>query len=259
MAANDGTVEVVRERYANGNVRIERRVILDAEKNYVNHGSWKMFATNGDVIADGQYEMGKRIGLWTRYVGKNDAPVFNEHPFNRFKAPFASQANFSNGVIDGEWLIEDADKKKVVQITFKDGERHGPSIAWLPTGKMYRQATYDEGVPVGDVLEVNSKNGEFERTATLRRRPQGSHQDHPLHQGSKQEERSPYLAATTTKKSPDDWWNIRFATYTTQGKDLRHGPWKEWYSTGNHFRKATTRTTRSRARSSSGTKTARSP
>ncbi len=232
VAANDGAVEVVRERYANGNVRIERCVVLDADKNYVNHGSWKMFATGGEVVAEGQYDMGKRIGLWTRFVNRNESPVLNEHPYNRFKAPFTSQASFDNGVIDGEWLIEDADKRKVVQITFKDGERHGPSIAWLPTGKMYRQATYDEGVPVGDVLEVNNKSGEFERTASyVDGRKVVNKTTYYTGTRNKKTE-ALYLAATTVKKSPDDFWNLHFAAYTTQGKDLRHGSWKEWYSNG---------------------------
>jgi MORN repeat protein len=41
-----------------------------------------------------------------------------------------------------------------------------------------------------------------------------------------------YLAATTVKKSADDFWTVHFATYTSQGKDLRHGAWKEWYANG---------------------------
>jgi antitoxin component YwqK of YwqJK toxin-antitoxin module len=232
VAANDGVVEVVRDRYPGGSVRIERCVILDADKNYVNHGSWKMFSTSGEVIAEGQYDMGKRIGLWTRYIGRNDSPVLNENPYNKFKAPFVSQANFVNGVLDGEWLIEDSDKRKVVQITFKNGERHGPSIAWLPNGKMYRQATYDEGVPVGDVLEVNPKSGEFERTASyVDGRKVISKTTYFTGTRNKKSEAT-YLAATTVKKAPDDFWNVRFATYTSQGKDLRHGPWKEWYANG---------------------------
>ena len=232
IGANDGAVEVVRERYPNGNVRIERCVMLDADKNYVNHGAWKMFAANGDVIAEGQYEMGRRIGLWTRFVNRNESPVLNESPYNRFKAPFISQANFIDGTIDGEWLIEDSDKRKVVQITFKNGERHGPAIAWLPTGKTYRQATYDEGVPVGDVLEVNSKNGEFERTATYVDGRKVVTKTTNFKGTRNKKTEALYLAATTVKKSPDDFWSLRFAEYASQGKDLRHGSWKAWYANG---------------------------
>jgi hypothetical protein len=34
-------VEVIKERYTDGNVKVEREVIRDAEDNYVNHGTWK--------------------------------------------------------------------------------------------------------------------------------------------------------------------------------------------------------------------------
>jgi antitoxin component YwqK of YwqJK toxin-antitoxin module len=232
---DDSAVEVVRERYPNGNVKIERCVTLDADKNYVNQGAWKMLSPAGELIAEGQYEMGKRIGVWTRYHGRNESPSLNEYPYNRFQAPFISQANFVDGVIDGEWLIEDAEKKKCVQISFKMGERHGPAVAWLPNGKMFRQATYDEGKPVGDVLEVNSQNGEFERTATY---VDGRKiiTKTKFFKGTKtKQSEALYLAATTVKKSPDDFWTLRFAEYTTEGKDLRHGVSKEFYSNGKPY------------------------
>ena len=42
--ADDGAeIEVIRERYPNRSVKIEREVTQDAEGNYVNHGSWKMW------------------------------------------------------------------------------------------------------------------------------------------------------------------------------------------------------------------------
>src|SRR5690349_15541026 len=39
-----GEVEIVRERYADGKVRIERQVTLDADGDYVNHGAWKQYS-----------------------------------------------------------------------------------------------------------------------------------------------------------------------------------------------------------------------
>jgi antitoxin component YwqK of YwqJK toxin-antitoxin module len=230
--AHENTVEVVTERYPNGTVKIERCVTLDADKNYVNHGAWKMLTPTGELIAEGQFEMGKRIGMWTRYHGRTDSPALNEYPYNRFRAPFRSHANFVAGQIDGEWLIEDADEKKCVQISFKTGERHGPAIAWLPNGKMYRQANYDEGMPVGDVLEVNAKSGEFERSASYVNGRKIITKT-AYYKGSKQKKSEAlYLAATTVKKTPDDFWTMRFAQYTSEGKDLRHGPSREWYASG---------------------------
>src|SRR5262249_9379461 len=77
-ASNSGEPETIRERYDDGKVRIERQVTLDADGNYVNHGEWKMYSHAGDVVAEGHYDMGKRIGTWTRWHGRQDCPELSE-------------------------------------------------------------------------------------------------------------------------------------------------------------------------------------
>jgi antitoxin component YwqK of YwqJK toxin-antitoxin module len=232
-AATSGEIEVVRERYSDGKVRIERQVTQDENGNYVNHGAWKMLTPSGQVSAEGQFNMGQRLGLWSRWHDRNDAPILNEFPFNRFKAPFKSQANFTDGELDGDWLITDANQKKCMQISLKAGRRNGPAITWQPDGKTYRQATYDQGIPVGDVLEANSKTGELARA--------DSYVDGrkvitktTYHAGSQRKKKTEtmYLAATTVQQSPDEFWNFRLAKYTSEGKDLKHGPSKSWFANG---------------------------
>src|SRR5712675_235955 len=80
-AGVSGAPETIRERYDDGKVRIERLVTLDDDGNYVNHGEWKMLSRAGDVIAEGHYDMGKRIGTWTRWNGRQDVPELSEFPF----------------------------------------------------------------------------------------------------------------------------------------------------------------------------------
>jgi antitoxin component YwqK of YwqJK toxin-antitoxin module len=233
QGAGGTEVEVVRERYPDGRIRIERQVTQDEQGNYVNHGAWKMLTTNGEVSAEGQYNMGQRVGLWIRWHGRNDTPVFNEFPFNRFEAPFKSQANFTDGQLDGEWLITDANDRKVMQISLKNGQRHGPAVTWLPTGKTFRQATYDQAVPVGDVLEANNKTGELTRAESyVDGRKVITRTSY--HNGNKQKKKAEtmYLAANTVQQSPDEYWNFRLAKYVTEGKDLKHGPSKAWFANG---------------------------
>jgi antitoxin component YwqK of YwqJK toxin-antitoxin module len=228
-----GEVEIVRERYPDGKVRIERQVTQDEQGNYVNHGAWKMLTTQGEVSAEGQYNMGQRVGLWVRWHGRNDAPIFNEFPFNRFEAPFRSQANFTDGQLDGDWLITDANDRKVMQIALKNGQRHGPAVTWLATGKTFRQATYDQSVPVGDVLEADSKTGELKRAESYVDGRKVITRT-AYHNGNRQKKKSEslYLAATTIQQSPDEYWNFRLAKYVTEGKDLKHGPSKAWFANG---------------------------
>lgn len=232
-------VEVIRERYPDGKVRVERQVTLDANGNYVNHGPWKWYSSNEVVVAEGQYDMGKRVGNWTRWLGKNDSKIFSQAPFNRFKPPFASQVTFADGVMDGEWLVVDSDNKKMLQVSLSGGKRNGLVITYLPNGKVFRQASFDHGVPVGDVLEADSKTGELKRVATYidgrrivtktahYKRSRTNRNNEDL---KKSEEM--FLAATTVQKTADDFWHVTLAEYEPQGKDLRHGPSKMWFESG---------------------------
>lgn len=228
-----GEVELVRERYNDGAIRIERQTTLDREGNYVNHGTWKMFSQGGEVIAEGHYHFGRRVGLWTRWHGKNDAEMFKDAVFREFKAPFMSQVNYTDGQMDGEWIITDANDRKVNQVSLKDGKRHGLAIAWLPNGNTYRQATYENGTPVGEVLEMNPRAGKVERAATF---VDGRKIVNKItyHSGSKQQKKSEvqYLGPEATQESADDFWNARIAKYNTEGKNIRHGVSKVWYPNG---------------------------
>ncbi len=227
-----GEVEVIRERYPDGAIRIERQTTLDRDGNYVNHGTWKMFTPKADVLAEGQFHFGQRVGLWTRWHGQNDSAVFGEFPFNQFKPPFMSQVTFSDGVMDGEWIITDASDRKCSQISLKMGQRHGMAITWLPNGKTFRQATYDQAKPVGDLLEANEKTGELERVATYvdGRKLVNRTNYHP---GTRQKKTEIiHLAAETIQEAGDEFWNVRLAKYSTKGKDLRHGSAKAWFADG---------------------------
>lgn len=227
-----GEVELVRERYNDGAIHIERQTTLDRDGNYVNHGSWKMFAPTGDVLAEGQYHFGRRVGLWTRWHAKNDSPLFNELPFKEFKAPFMSQVSFTDGVMDGEWVIVDANDKKVSQVSLKNGQRHGLAISWLPNGTTFRQATYENALPVGELLEHNTKTAKVERTATYTegRKVISKTEYHP---GKKQKKSEViYLGPETTQQAADEFWNARLAKFAAEGKNLRHGLAKAWYPNG---------------------------
>lgn len=230
---SEGAIEIVRERYPDGNVKIERHVTLDAEGNYVNHGVWRMMSAKGNVIAEGQYDMGKRVGTWSKWLDRNESRMLSKFPFNQFQAPFVSQANFVDDVMHGEWVIVDAKQRNCMQISLNMGERDGPSITWLPNGKTYHQMTYDDGKPVGDVLELKNRKGELERTASYvdGRKVVTNTTYYRGRRKQKQTEQS-FLAATTVPKTSDDFWNFQFAEFTSEGEDLLHGPSLAWYANG---------------------------
>ncbi len=228
-----GEVELVRERYADGKVRIERQVTLNNDGNYVNHGAWKMYSPSGDVVAEGQYHFGERNGMWTRWNGRQDSPMLSDFPYRDFKAPFMSQATFNNGKLEGDWIIADANDRKVLMISFKNGLRSGPATTWLPTGKVLSQTTYENGIPVGDLLEINKTTGELARTASFDdgRKVTTKINYYPGSQHAKKSEIM-YLAAKTVETTADDFWAVRTAKYGTEGTDMRHGSLKSWYPNG---------------------------
>ena len=226
-----GEVEIVRERYADGKVKVERQVTLDADGNYVNHGVWKQFSQTGDVIAEGQYNFGQRIGMWTRWVGRNDAELLGDLPFKQFKAPFMSQANFANGKMDGEWFVTDANERKVLGVSLKGGQRDGQATIWSPNGKVYWQMQYEQGVPVGDMMELN-KIGELTKSASYDHgRKVVTKTDYYPH-GKQLKSQIMYLAPATVEKSQDDFWSMKLARFNSEGKDVRHGSSKTWYGNG---------------------------
>ena len=234
-----GEVEVVRERYADGKVRVERQVTLDGEGNYVNHGAWKLFSTAGDVAAEGQYNFGQRVGTWTRWVGPKDSTVLGEFPFKQFKAPFMSQATFVDGKMEGDWTITDANERKAMVVTLKSGQRNGTATMWLPNGKICWQATYHHSVPVGDLFEMNSKMGEAELTASFDNghRIVTKTENYPRNKQIKSE--VTYLAAKSTAKATDDFWTTSLAKYAPEGKDERHGAIKTWFANGQQEQEGT--------------------
>jgi len=241
------TVELVTDRYPDGKPRVERQVTLDTQGNYVNHGTWKMLAADGTPISEGQYEMGKRVGTWTRWYGRNETRVLNAQPFNRFKPPFVSQVNFVDDKMEGQWLIVDADERQIMQISLSGGKRNGTAITWLPTGKIAQQSSYQDGVPNGETLEfvangpTNAQNGAkaAENRGDMRvtaiyiegRRVTTKTNYHDRAKKIKSSEEV-FLAAPSVAQTLDDFWNLSLATYKADGTELRHGSSKAWFPNG---------------------------
>ncbi len=227
-----GEVELVRERYPDGKVRVERQVTLDGEGNYVNHGAWKQYSTKGDVVAEGQYSFGQRVGMWTHWIGRNDSKLLSQYPYKQFKAPFMSQVNFTDGKMEGDWIVTDANEQKVLAISLKAGERNGTATTWLPNGKVFWQMTYDQSVPVGDMLEINPKTGELIVAATIDRGRKIVTKTDYYPRNKQMKSQINYLAAKSIEQSQDDFWSMKLAQYGTEGDDVRHGAAKTWFANG---------------------------
>lgn len=151
--ADDPPIEVVKERYPNGVVRVEREVTQDAEGNYIPHGLWRQFDPTGRLIAEGRYVESRKEGIWRRLYRGDDAPLLATAPYHSFTPPFVSQATFLRGQLHGKWTVSDAKQRKIHEIEFVEGERHGPATWFYPSGQGMLLAQYDHGLASGELLQ----------------------------------------------------------------------------------------------------------
>lgn len=226
---NDGS-EIVRERYPDGRVSIERQVALDENQNYVNHGAWTSFDPSGAKLVSGQYRWGQPHGMWTRWYRGHETPLLQELPYSQFKPPFVSQATFRDGELDGVWSIFDANQQKISEINFSRGRRSGPAVWWYPSGGKMRELAFVDNLLQGEATFYRT-NGQVAR----RERYERGHkidrlvQRHP--QGGVESEgmfRYPQIVMI----SEDNWWQMELATFEVQGEGTKEGEWTVYYPNG---------------------------
>jgi antitoxin component YwqK of YwqJK toxin-antitoxin module len=230
--AGSKEVEVVRERYPNRTIKIEREVTQDAQGNYINHGSWKMWDERGTLVAEGHFKNGERDGTWNRWYRGGESDLLSKIPYQQFAAPFVSQAVFKNGKLDGKWTIYDSKQRKISEWEFTDGDRNGKSSWWFASGKKMREIDFDKGEINGEFNEWNVEGKQTIKDEYQHGRKLAMKTDY--HNGGAKQKKSEgmYLYAKEIVQTPDDWWNAKIAVYTKQGKDEKHGKWNSWYPSG---------------------------
>lgn len=224
-------IEIVQERYSNGKVKIERETTLDDKGNYVNHGAMKMWDTNGKLVVEGNFNMGRRNGQWSCWYSRDISKFMQRHPFNQFKAPFVAQVNFVDGTLQSEWTILDSNQTKCSLVSLKDGKRHGPVIVWLPSGDVYRQSNYENGLLVGKVLQ-RGPQGELNTVAEYVDGRQIVAKKTTFSNKRNTKTEATFLGPTLVVTSPDDFWTAQFAEYEPLGGEVKHGSWKTKYPSG---------------------------
>ena len=223
-------VEIVKERYPSGAIKIEREMVQDAQGNFVLHGMWRGFDEKGRLVIEGQYDRGQRSGAWRRFYMAGEVQLLTTVPYREFSAPFLSQVTFDNGVLQGKWIISDSKQRIASEIDFADGQRHGKATWYYPSGTLFSEASYDQGAVDGDVAQWT---------------PDGTAIAHETYQhGSKLAVKTQYygpnqkqsettvLYALLAIKTPDDWFAGTLATFETRGLNEKHGPFLAWHPNG---------------------------
>ena len=222
--------EVIRERFPNGSIRLEREVTQDADGNYINHGAWKMFDERGTIVAEGHYRNGERDGVWNRWYRGNEVDLLTKLPYQQFSGPFVSQANFENGKLHGKWGIYDSKQRKVSEWMFEGGNRNGKSVWYFANGHKMREIDYRDGEIDGEHNEWNADGRQTIKDTYQAGRKVAAKIDYYSNKQKKTE--GMYLYAREVVQTPDDWWTAKLATYMKQGKDEKNGIWVSWYQNG---------------------------
>jgi len=230
VVSENTDVEIVRERYPDGKVKVEREVIRDAEENYVNHGTWKMWDKSGNVVGEGRYVNSQRQGVWTGWFMPAEVSLLGEMPYKQYQGPFISQAEFDGGKLNGRWVIYDAKQRKISEWNYLAGRRHGSWTSWYANGKKMREVNYVNGDLEGKATEWTpdgavSTNDTFQGGHKLARKIE-------YHTANQKKSEGMYLFAKQELVQEDEWWDAKLAKFTAVGKDVRHGDTTLWHSNG---------------------------
>lgn len=228
-APSAGDSEVVRERHSDGQIAVERHVTLDKDQNFVNHGPYVSYDESGAKTSSGQYRMGERHGMWTRWHRGHDVPLLQEAPYAMCQPPFISQASFREGKLHGEWVIY-AGSQKISEVNFVDGKRSGPAVWWYRNGSKMRELVFVDNQlhgaatffrPTGQVARTE----EYDHGHRIEELKQKNSQGQLYCEGA-------YRHPQIVMVDPDSWESSRFATFEMQGVGVKEGPWTVYYPNG---------------------------
>ena len=222
--------EIIRQRYPDGKVQIEREVVQDKNGNYVNHGFWRVKDREGKPIADGMYQNGKMHGPWQRVHTKQSSGLFSTAPFNMFQGPFISTAMFELGKLNGMWTLTDDYKQKIFEIPYRNRIRDGKATWWYPSLTRMREVTFKDGILDGKLLEWNQqrelvRNDFFREGRKIVRNV-------TFYRPKQMQSENYYLDGKLVLAGEDNWWDAKPAAIDRVGERVQHGPANLWFDNG---------------------------
>lgn len=222
--------EMIQERYPSGTLKLEREMVQDEDGNYVLDGSWRLFTEKGQSLAEGEYRRDERHGVWRRTHLKNDSDLFSSPPYKDFQAPFTSEATFDEGKLHGTWTIMDARNRKVSEVNYERGVRHGQSIWWQPNGTPLMQAQFERGELQGESFTLDARGQATSRV----RYEQGWKLETKTEKfpNGKPKSQAGMLVGHWKLAGEDDWWNARPAKFVVEGTPKPHGKTVTYHANG---------------------------
>lgn len=225
-----GRIEIVKQHYPDGKVQIEREVTQDLEGNYFNHGYWRLYGPAGQTLADGVFQYGLMEGPWSRWHPAQPEGLFRLRPFNLFRGPFLSTVTFVEGKLDGVWTITDSSQRKIMEVAYRNGKRHGLSAWYYPDSSRMREQYFNDGVLDGTLTEWDERGRETRRDEYVKGRRVVT--ETANYQAQQKKSEVSFLDPLLELEGEDNWWEATPAAFKSKGKKVQHGPCNTWYENG---------------------------
>ena len=229
--------EEILQYYPDGKIRIRRFVKQDESGNYIKDGPWFYYDRDKRVIAAGRYRDGIMHGQWRRIHSSSEGGLFATKPFNLFSGQFESIANFENGRLDGAWTIIDQYRRKVFEIGYKNGVRHGNAAWFYPNSAKMREANFKDGLLDGQISELDESGREIGVEVFIEGRKLV--RNTTFYRPSVRKSEDYYLDKKLIPNGQDDWWNAKPTGYGSEGDRVQDGPSLQWYENGQRKKRGT--------------------
>lgn len=231
-AAAPAKIEVVRDNYPDGQVRVEKSGYRDANGNFVNHGAFTWYGPDGQKMGFGEMVNGKRQGHWTRTHVPGDSQLFQGGPLLQSPAPYTSEADFINGELNGLWTVKSANGAIIASWGFLGGKQNGDWIWSSPSGQPEFKTQYVAGKQHG-LAQYFDPSGQVANSQTFIDGRQLVRQKFWYPNGVVSCEGT-FLTAREKLVSKYDWWQGYADTvfYGYVGGRDRHGKFVWYYPSG---------------------------
>lgn len=222
--------EIVRERFKSGRIKTEREVMLNEEGDFVNDGQYRQWNEKGELVLSGTYNRGKKDGVWMQIIAAGDSKLMQSLPYNKFKPPFQSVAEFKEDEMTGFWLITDAENREISQLELHQGIRSGIATWKFPNGKVLYEANYTDGLLNGLYVERDSDGKIVRQTEYVDGRRIDIKRE--FYADKKPKAEMQILTNQPRLIAKDDFLNLTLASYTVDDASTPHGPFVLYHVNG---------------------------
>ena len=121
-------------------------------------------------------------------------------------------------------------KRRIHQVEFVDGQRHGRATWWYANGQTAQEATYDRYLLDG-VVHGFSADGKLIYANSYEQGRKLAEHIEKFADGSLKS-KAVYLLPAESSAVPDNWDRCTLATFQQHGQRQRHGSWSSWHVNG---------------------------